>query len=165
MGVFHVFKIVQIVPNWATHHRCVRSSRHQISIKIILPGVQASPKPLTIAKKSFFINILPFKKVYVREHYLIIFSTLSWRRSLSHRNQSNDLLCKSMGQFLYDRNLRHERYKDRSNLGSVSLRPKNSCLDHEHGLGQPCQCQWHYTFQKELSQINLKFGKILLKSK
>ena len=32
--------------------------------------------------------------------------TLSWRRSLSYRNQSIDLLCKSMDWFLYDRDLR-----------------------------------------------------------
>ena len=35
--------------------------------------------------------------------------TLSWRRSLSYRNQSTDLLCKSMDWFLYDRDPRHER--------------------------------------------------------
>ena len=37
--------------------------------------------------------------------------TLSWRRSLSYRNHSIDLLCKSMDWFLYDRNLCHERVK------------------------------------------------------
>ena len=37
--------------------------------------------------------------------------TFSWRRSLSYRNQSIDLLCKSMEWFLYDRYLRHERVK------------------------------------------------------
>ena len=36
--------------------------------------------------------------------------TLSWRRSLSYKNQSIGLL-KSMDWFLYDRNLRHERIK------------------------------------------------------
>ena len=35
--------------------------------------------------------------------------TLSWRRSLSYRNQSIDLQSKSMNWFLYDRDLRHER--------------------------------------------------------
>ena len=36
--------------------------------------------------------------------------TLSWRRPLSDRNQSSDLLCKSMDWFLlYDNGLRHER--------------------------------------------------------
>ena len=35
--------------------------------------------------------------------------TLSWRSSLSYRNQSIHLLCKSMDWFLYDRDLRHER--------------------------------------------------------
>ena len=36
---------------------------------------------------------------------------LSWRRPLSYRNQSTDLRSKSMGWFLYDNGLRHERVK------------------------------------------------------
>ena len=35
--------------------------------------------------------------------------TLSWRRPLSYRNQSVDLLRKSMDWFLYDNGLLHER--------------------------------------------------------
>ena len=35
--------------------------------------------------------------------------TLSWRRPLSYRNHSIDLLCKSMDWFLYDNGLRHEK--------------------------------------------------------
>ena len=34
--------------------------------------------------------------------------TLSWRRPLSYRNQSTDLLRKSVDWFLYDNGLRHE---------------------------------------------------------
>ena len=37
--------------------------------------------------------------------------TLSWRRSLSYRNQFIDLQNKSMDWFLYDKDLRHERVK------------------------------------------------------
>ena len=37
--------------------------------------------------------------------------TLSWRRPLSYRNQSIDLLCKSMDWFLYDNSLHHEGVK------------------------------------------------------
>ena len=37
--------------------------------------------------------------------------TLSWRRSLSYRNQSIDLLCKLMNWFLYDKDIHHERVK------------------------------------------------------
>ena len=37
--------------------------------------------------------------------------TLSWRRPISYRNQSIDLLRKSMDWFLYDIGLRHERVK------------------------------------------------------
>ena len=36
---------------------------------------------------------------------------LSWQRSLSYRNQSINLLWKSMDWFLYDKDLRHERFK------------------------------------------------------
>ena len=35
--------------------------------------------------------------------------TLSWRRPISYRNQSIDLLCKSMDWFPYDNGPRHER--------------------------------------------------------
>ena len=35
--------------------------------------------------------------------------TLSWRRSLSYRNQAIDLLCKLMEWFLYDKDIRHEK--------------------------------------------------------
>ena len=41
--------------------------------------------------------------------------TLSWRRLLSYRNQSIDLLRKSMDWFLYDNGLRHERVKSSEN--------------------------------------------------
>ena len=37
--------------------------------------------------------------------------TISWWRSLSYRNQSIDLLYKSMDWFLYDRDLRYEKVK------------------------------------------------------
>ena len=37
--------------------------------------------------------------------------TLSWRRPLSYRNQSTDLLWKSLDWFLYDNGLHHERVK------------------------------------------------------
>ena len=37
------------------------------------------------------------------------FLILSWRRSLSYRNQSIDSRSKSMDWFLYDNGLRHER--------------------------------------------------------
>ena len=40
---------------------------------------------------------------------ILIGLILSWRSPLSYRNQSTDLLCKSMDWFLYDNGLRHER--------------------------------------------------------
>ena len=49
--------------------------------------------------------------------------TLSWRSSVSHKNQSTDLLCKSMDWFLYDWDLLYERVK--RNL----LSKKNSTID------------------------------------
>ena len=42
---------------------------------------------------------------------LLVKLTLSWRRSLSYKNQSTNLKGRSMDWFLYDRDLRHERAK------------------------------------------------------
>ena len=47
---------------------------------------------------------------YLDEKIFIVL-TLSWRRPLSYRDQSIDLLCKSMEWFLYDNGLRQERVK------------------------------------------------------
>ena len=52
-----------------------------------------------------------YRKRPVTCNGLIFILTLSWRRPLSYRNQSIDLVCKSMGWFLYDNGLRHERVK------------------------------------------------------
>ena len=70
-----------------------------------------------------------FTQCRIRENQYILrsvlFVTLSWRRSLSYRNQTIDLLCKSiinglqtMDWFLYERDLRHERV----NLGIDLIR-------------------------------------------
>ena len=51
------------------------------------------------------------KKVSIIIIFICYVVTLSWRRSLSHRNQLIDLLSKSMDWFLYDRDFHHERIK------------------------------------------------------
>ena len=56
----------------------------------MLPGVKATPPDIII-------------------HHTYLPLTLLWRRPLSYRNQSIDLLCKSMDWFLCDRDLHHER--------------------------------------------------------
>ena len=43
--------------------------------------------------------------------------TLSGRRTLLYRNHLIDLLCKSMGWFLNDKVLRHERVNNHTNDG------------------------------------------------
>ena len=53
-----------------------------------------------------------WNKIYEEYNYFSI--TLLWRRSLSYRNQSIDLQSKSMDLFLYDRDLRHEKDKLKS---------------------------------------------------
>ena len=47
--------------------------------------------------------------------------TLSWRRPLSYRSQSIDLLRKLMDWFLYDTGIRHERVKSWWRLSVFSL--------------------------------------------
>ena len=46
-----------------------------------------------------------------REFFIFDSFILLWRRSLSYRHQSIDLLCKSLKWILYDRVVRHERVK------------------------------------------------------
>ena len=75
--------------------------------------------PMEIANRfsHFKCNCLLCNTKYLRNglifriHFFVRQLTLSWRRSLSYRNQSNDLLRKSMDWFLYDNGLRHERLK------------------------------------------------------
>ena len=52
-----------------------------------------------------------FKSLYFYNVKYNTVLTLSWRMSLSYTNQSIDLQSKSMGWFLYDRDLRHESVK------------------------------------------------------
>ena len=49
--------------------------------------------------------------------------TLSWQRPL-YRNQSIDLLCKSVDWFLHDNGLRHERFKHSESSQSHSSVPR-----------------------------------------
>ena len=48
--------------------------------------------------------------------------TLSWRRLLSYKNQSIDLLRKSVDWFLYDNGLRHERVKGKVDISLTFLK-------------------------------------------
>ena len=54
--------------------------------------------------------------------------TLSWWRPLSYRNQSIDFLRKSMGWFLYDKDLRHERVKSKERF-----KDKQTIIENLHG--------------------------------
>ena len=67
----------------------------------------AFTNPATLEGTSFkdYCNTLPILVVP------LACLTLSWRRPLLCRNQSIDLLCKSMDWFLYDNGPRHERVK------------------------------------------------------
>ena len=49
---------------------------------------------------------------WIKQVILFVILTLSWRRSQSYRNQSIDLLCKSMDWFLYDGELPDEIVKE-----------------------------------------------------
>ena len=54
--------------------------------------------------------------------------TFSWRRPLSYRNQSIDLLRRWMDWFLYDNGLRHERVKNTlSNSNLLSYNHQGFC--------------------------------------
>ena len=52
---------------------------------------------------------------------IYFYLTLSWLRPLSYRNQSIDLLRKSMDWFLYDNGLRQERVKASIHRPNIDL--------------------------------------------
>ena len=79
---------------------------------------------ISIIKLEIYYFLFIYKTLVWKWHFLCIYKTffckgklssytliLSWRRQLSYRNQSIDLLRKSMDWFLYDNDLRHERVK------------------------------------------------------
>ena len=73
-------------------------------IYVCLWGVHSGREALLLTDAS--ISKVFLLRQCAKFKYLL---TLSWQRPLSYRNQSIDLLCKSMDWFLYDNGLRHER--------------------------------------------------------
>ena len=69
-----------------------------------LPIFQCVYENYTVLREIFWRIIRKWKNFFGL-HFTL---TLSWRRSLSHRNQFIDT---SMDWFLYDKDLRHERVK------------------------------------------------------
>ena len=66
----------------------------------------------SLSASTIFKSYLALVPQQLPNHALnTLWLTLSWQRPLSYRNQSIDLLCKSMDWFLYDNGLRHERVK------------------------------------------------------
>ena len=78
--------------------------------------------------KIIFLNFKEYVGLNIFLHFFPIL-TLSWRRSLSYRNQSTDLKSKSIDWFLYDKGLRHESIKKnfKKNLCTAS---KNLKISH-----------------------------------
>ena len=95
---------------WNYYIKCVCRKFHEFV------GKWQNINTLEIIKRNF-VKVCEHFKVSCNPLNIIIGSgssswlilTLSWRRSLSYRNQSIDLQSKSMNWFLYDRDLRHER--------------------------------------------------------
>ena len=72
-----------------------------------------SPHILVVftARSYLAFNWPPCSTLGLFHFFLTGLLTLSWRRPLSHRNQSIDLRKKSMDWFLHDNGLGHERVK------------------------------------------------------
>ena len=62
------------------------------------------------------------------KNLVTVLLTLLWRTSRSYRNQSIDLLCKSIDRFLYDRDLRHDRVKNGINYINLRFIYKNPII-------------------------------------
>ena len=64
----------------------------------------------------------PPRKIQERRVRLYWDLTLLWRRSLSYRNQSIDLLCKSIDWFLYDNSLLPKRVNNEQDNQTKSVK-------------------------------------------
>ena len=78
---------------------------------IMFPGLCIWSSPCVTS--IFRIEIDTMFQAYIADtkNVLNLLLTLSWRRPLSYRNQSIDLLRESVDWLLYDNGLRHERVK------------------------------------------------------
>ena len=110
--------------HWEKSHTCW--NRHpEYSMKCVLLKYGHSSQQI-YQKINFFTRIFPgfnnnliIVLLHLASKTLISITiigdisllTLSWQRPLSYRNQSIDLLCKSMDWSLYDNGFRHERVK------------------------------------------------------
>ena len=101
------YRILNISLCWTTHLLCesIETVRPCSKLCWKSPNRNYSNKCL-INSPSFNMHILDVLKLCTWCRLI-----LSWRRQLPYRNQSIDLLCKSMDWFLYDNGLRHERVK------------------------------------------------------
>ena len=92
-------------------------------------------KKVKLHQKQPFVGVLQnscsksFAKFTGKQLCWSIFLTLSIRRPLSYRNQSNDLQSKSMDWFLYDNGLRLERVNRVAGFQSVTLLERDSSTD------------------------------------
>ena len=85
----------------------------------------------------------------------IVKLTLSWRRLLSYRNQSSDLLSKSMDCFLYDNGLRHERVNGTNNKATVcNGLIKRTWIDENNNL----KSKWYLNIQSHWRFLITYFG-------
>ena len=81
---------------------------------------------LIVEKYNTQTSIYSFFFIFAEISQMLL--TLSRRRPLSYRNQSIDLLRKSMDWFLYDNGLRLERVKEKPSFSSFpSFLPSTDC--------------------------------------
>ena len=96
--------------------------------------------------------------MFFRDRFISSYLTPSWRRPLSYRNQSTDLLCKSMDWFLYDNGLCHERVKSFQVIASFFY-PFTLLLFREHKKGY-IEIKWveYLNINKYLAKVtNVKW--------
>ena len=99
-------------------------SRNILSVSILYSMRKKQQQHLIfVAGKIKKLDPIAYAVIFIKTNYYTSL-TLSWRRPLSYRNQSNqsiDLRSKSMDWFLYDNGLRQERVKLIIFLISINL--------------------------------------------
>ena len=113
--MFNIYMVLSIFIIWSTSGALDKDKMNSGSAQLFLVSSQnISTAPL----------ILPCYLIHHKFEIDISFVlTLSWQRSLSYRNQSIDLLSKSIDWFLYHKDIRHEIVRPTVlRVGNVAIR-------------------------------------------
>ena len=98
----------QSVPTLINQHQMTISNRIWRKVLLIALRLQSLESNFCLTRSNEYFFIWSNNNVPLTWYLYSLILIYLWGKSLSYRNQSSELLCKSMDWFLYHGDLRHE---------------------------------------------------------